>query len=297
MQSVFIGILLLAVLICICIIYHDTHHFYTVYYRMTHPKLTKSLRIVVLADLHETVYGEGNIRLMSAVKELKPDLILVAGDMVTADTKTDFSSSASLLKALAGEFPVYYGMGNHESRIAANRQEYGGRYEAYRQELTDAGVVFLQNENVVLSKYNIVVHGLELEECYYYKLTKRKLPVDYMEAKAGSAGDSYFHILVAHNPDFFPQYAGWGADLVVSGHVHGGIVRLPLLGGVISTSFRLFPKYDGGLFSEKESSMIISRGLGSHTIPLRMFNPGECVVIDMKPGEVKDVHICKAGEI
>ncbi len=297
MQPVLIVILLLAVILCIGIIYHDTHHFHMVYYQLTHPKLVKSLRIVVLADLHETVYGKDNKQLLSAVKELRPDLVLVAGDMVTADKKTDFASSAAFLKALAGEFPVYYGMGNHESRIAANCQEYGDGYEAYRRKLTKAGVIFLQNESTVLSKYNIMLHGLELEEAYYYKLTKKKLPADYMEAKCGTCGGSYFHLLIAHNPEFFPQYADWGADLTVSGHVHGGIVRLPVLGGVISTSFRLFPNYDGGLFSGNGSFMIISRGLGSHTIPLRMFNPGECVVIDMKPGEVQDVHICKAGEV
>ncbi len=297
MQSVLICILLLIVIFCIGIIYHDTHHFHIVRYQMTSPKLKKALRAVVLADLHDTVYGDHNDQLLKAVKEQKPDLILVAGDMVTADRKPDFASAASLIKALACDFPVYYGMGNHESKIARHREDYDGRYEAYRQELTRAGVVFLQNESTVLSQYNMNIHGLELEESYYRKMSRRKLPAGYMDAKTGRTKDERFHLLIAHNPEFFPQYADWGADLTVSGHVHGGIVRLPVLGGVISTTFRLFPKYDGGLFSEKQSFMIISRGLGSHTIPFRMFNPGECVVIDMKPGEIQDVHTCKAGEI
>ncbi|MDE7197816.1 MAG: hypothetical protein K2O15_02920, partial [Lachnospiraceae bacterium] len=86
-----------------------------------------------------------------------------------------------------------------------------------------------------------------------------------------------------HNPVYFDAYEAWGADLVVSGHVHGGIMRLPVLGGVISPALTLFPKYDGGVFYEKESTMILSRGLSSHTLPIRIFNPGELIVIDLKP--------------
>ena len=82
---------------------------------------------------------------------------------------------------------------------------------------------------------------------------------------------------------YFPAYAEWGADLVLSGHVHGGIMRLPLLGGVISPTLRLFPRYDGGLFQEGGSTMILGRGLGSHTIPIRIFNPGELVVVELEP--------------
>ncbi len=297
MRSVFILLILAAVIACCGVIYHDTHHFHIVRYKLTHPKLKKALRIVLLADLHDTVYGECNELLLKAVRDEKPDLVLAAGDMVTASKRADFTASEALLKSLAAEFPVYYGMGNHESRIADQSREYDGRYEKYCRELTKAGVIFLQNESIALSEYNIMLHGLELEKCYYHKMKKRELPESYLDGKVGKAGDFRFHLLIAHNPEFFPQYAQWGADLVVSGHVHGGIVRLPLLGGVISTSFKLFPKYDGGLFTECGFAMVISRGLGSHTIPLRMFNPGECVVIEMEPGEIQNVHTCKAGEV
>ncbi|MCD8379316.1 MAG: metallophosphoesterase [Lachnospiraceae bacterium] len=294
MQSVIIRILLLAVIVCCGIIFHDTHHFHIVRYRLTHPKLKKAVRVVVLADLHDTVYGKDNERLYAAVKEQKPDFILIAGDMVTASLRSDFGASAALLEKLAAEFPVYYGMGNHESRLAERKEDYGDRYEEYRHKLQRTGVVFLKNDSVVFPQYQIALHGLELEEHYYRRTSGRRLPADYLERRFGKADEDFFHLLIAHNPEFFPQYADWGADLTVSGHVHGGIVRLPILGGVISTSFRLFPKYDGGLFTDHGSAMIISRGLGSHTIPLRMFNPGECVVIDMEPGEIQNVHTCKA---
>ncbi len=91
-----------------------------------------------------------------------------------------------------------------------------------------------------------------------------------------------FQILIAHNPQYFKEYAGWGADLTLSGHVHGGIVRLPLLGGVVSPSLALFPKYSGGRYQQAGRTMILSRGLGTHTINVRMFNPGEVSLIEIK---------------
>ena len=93
---------------------------------------------------------------------------------------------------------------------------------------------------------------------------------------------SCFQILMAHNPEYFRTYRRWGADLVLSGHVHGGIVRLPFFGGVISPRVRLFPQYDGGHFTKENKDLIVSRGLGSHTIPFRLWNPGELVEIELK---------------
>ncbi|MCD7805742.1 MAG: metallophosphoesterase [Lachnospiraceae bacterium] len=295
MQILWVFAVLLIMAACL-IVYHDTHYFHVVRYQMTSPKLAKALRVVVLADLHDTRYGDHNEKLSAKVKELSPDLILIAGDMVTSCKHPDFSGAEDLICGLAEKFPVYYGMGNHESRLASDEEE-NHQFEGYQQKLSRAGVVFLQNESTVLEEYNIALHGLELEKEYYQRRGKNPLLPDYMTEKFGKASPHMFHLLIAHHPQFFPQYADWHADLTVSGHVHGGIVRLPLLGGVVSTAFRLFPKYDGGLFIQGNSVMVISRGLGSHTIPFRMFNPGECVVIDLKPGEKTDGHICKTGEI
>ena len=109
---------------------------------------------------------------------------------------------------------------------------------------------------------------------------------DYLAGILGAPETDTYTILIAHNPDYFPEYAAWGADLVLSGHVHGGIARLPLLGGVLSPAYRLFPKYDGGMFRENNSIMILGRGLGTHTIPVRFLNPGELVVVELhKQGE------------
>ena len=101
----------------------------------------------------------------------------------------------------------------------------------------------------------------------------------------GTPDAESFNLLLAHDPDFFPSYDAWGAELTLSGHVHGGILRIPGIGGVIAPSLELFPKYDGGYFQGKQGAMVISRGIGVHTLPVRFFNPGEVVVIRLEPAE------------
>ena len=111
------------------------------------------------------------------------------------------------------------------------------------------------------------------------------MPGDYLQTVLPEKTPGMYTVLLAHNPDYFERYREWGADLVLSGHVHGGVMRLPFFGGVIGTNFRLFPKYDGGLFREDGATMIVSRGLGAHTIPLRIWNPAELVEIVIRKTE------------
>ena len=120
---------------------------------------------------------------------------------------------------------------------------------------------------------------------YYKKLRKSVMKVSYLNSLLGRPCADEYNILLAHNPDYFQAYAGWGADLVLSGHVHGGIMRLPVLGGVLSPALRLFPRYDGGLYEEGKSKMVLGRGLGTHTLPIRVFNPGELIVVRLEPEE------------
>ena len=111
---------------------------------------------------------------------------------------------------------------------------------------------------------------------------------EYLKTLLGQPSEENYTILIAHNPDYFPKYAEWGADLVLAGHVHGGMVRVPFWGkGVVSPNVRLFPKYDGGEFTIGKSRMLLSRGLGMHTIPIRLFNPGEILEVELMPDEGK----------
>ena len=154
-------------------------------------------------------------------------------------------------------------------------------YDRYLAGLKSAGIEPLINQNTYLPALHVAVCGVQIDREYYQRFCTNPMKTDYLPKLLGEAREDACQILIAHNPQFFREYAAWGADVVVSGHVHGGIMRLPVLGGVLSPNMTLFPKYDGGRFDVGRSAMILSRGLGTHTIPLRIFNPGELVVLKL----------------
>ena len=278
---VIFGVLLLWV----CL--YDTHHFVVSKHRFSSAKIKKAVRFVMLSDLHGWEYGKDNIVLLSAIRELKPDGILMAGDMITALKNTKTDKVEAFLSALSKEFPIYYANGNHEHKIKLYPQRYGDLAERYKAVLDRVGIKPLINETSELKDLGIVVYGLEIDHSYYRRMADVKMETEYLRQTLGEKKLDSFGILLAHNPDFFEAYADWGADLVLSGHVHGGIARLPFLGGVIAPSLKLFPKYDGGVYREKNSTMILSRGIGTHSPNVRFFNPGEVVVVDLEPQEAE----------
>ncbi len=259
----------------------DCNRFVIRTYRCKTEKLKKGVKILLLSDLHNKFFGKGNKRLLKAILKLNPDMILVAGDMYTSAKDGDIKTAWELICELAHNYPVYYGNGNHEHKTRLFPEQFGTMYQEFAEKIDRAGVRHLVNEKVSLPDYNMDIYGLEIDRKYYQKFKNVQMEKDYLEQLLGKRDESRFSLLIAHNPDYFETYAAWGADLVVSGHVHGGLMRLPVLGGVLSPAIRLFPRYDGGEFKEGNSTMILSRGLGTHTLPLRIFNPGELVVIEL----------------
>ncbi|WP_027294686.1 metallophosphoesterase [Robinsoniella sp. KNHs210] len=247
---------------------------------------SRPVRIVVLADLHCTVYGENNIRLIQAVYKINPDIVMVVGDMLVSkpDKPTDMDSTVFLLKALVKKYPVYYSNGNHEYRMKIYPQIYGDVYERFQKEIRSIGVVLLENERCLCKAagMKMIIHGYELDKRFFKRFSRERLGVEEMNQALGRPDEKGYHILLAHNPVFFKTYAGWGADLTLSGHLHGGMIRLPLLGGVISPQVQIFPKYDKGLFHIGRHQLVVSAGLGSHSIKLRFHNPTELVVVELQ---------------
>ena len=284
------GLLLIALLIILVIIvsYHDTHTFAVKEYEVTTDKLDRDYVYVFLTDLHGYFYGKGNEKLIEAVDKISPDAIFCAGDMITANKNhrnVEVDSGLRLLENLSSRYPVYISNGNHEEKIKAYKDSFGNLFDRYKSRLKRAGAVYLENESDMIDKANIRVTGLCLDLGYFKKVIRVRMEDDYLDKLLGrvnTAEKENYQILIAHNPVYFKEYANWGADLVLSGHVHGGIVRLPLVGGVISPSIALFPKYDAGKYEKEGSTMILSRGLGTHTIHVRMFNPGEVSVIKLR---------------
>lgn len=267
---------------------YELTHFKIKRYDVTSGKIPEAFhetKIIFLSDLHNTEYGRENERLLEAIKSENPDYIFIGGDMLVAKAGVSFLPALSFVKKLAENYPVYYANGNHEYRLKIYPEQYGENvYDDYVNALKKAGVIYLCNEsaNIQRQKQEILVSGLEIDAMYYHRLKRIKMSEIYLPSLLGLRKDERFCILLAHNPVYFPQYAKWGADLVLSGHVHGGIVRIPFLGGVISPQLTLFPKYDAGVFSEGNSRMILSPGLGVHSIPFRLFNMPQMQVITLK---------------
>lgn len=282
-------LLLIVVIIGIYLLWqilYDTGRFVIKEYEVTDAKVCKNCRIVLLADLHNKSFGKDNTVLEAAIHEQKPDMILIAGDMITAGTEKNVEKIAALLNRLSEKYPIYYASGNHEYRMEIYPQQYGTVVKEYARALNPEKIKWLKNEREILADYGICIYGSEIDKKYYKRMTTVEMEEDYMQSLLGQPAKELYNILLAHNPEYFPAYAAWGADLTLSGHVHGGMVRVPVWGkGVISPKVAFFPKYDGGLFVEGNARMILSRGLGTHTIPVRLFNPGELVVIDLKSKE------------
>lgn len=264
----------------------DCNRFVIRTYECRMKNLKKDGRAVLLSDLHGKSFGKDNKRLLAAIDQLNPDMIWIAGDLYTCEKGADPHTAASLVERLALKYPVYYGNGNHEQKTRLCCEDFGSIYQDYFDRMKRAGVRHLVNEKVFVPEFNMDIYGLEIGLGYYKKFQSISMEEGYLDKLLGRCAPERATVLIAHNPDYFPAYAGWGAGLVVSGHIHGGLMRLPVLGGAISPSFKLFPHFDGGEFKEGESTMILSRGLGVHTLPIRIFNPGELAVIELK-GEGK----------
>lgn len=243
-------------------------------------------RFAVMADLHGLVFGEDNQDLRKAVDENAPDAVLVAGDMIVRENPETLDAVKGFLASLAQKYPVIYALGNHEYKISST-EKHRQQYDEYEETLRRSGVIFLHNENLELeiAGTNFIFYGLELPMIYYHKPNSPKLNLNQMEQLVGTPRKEGVHVLLAHNPKYGKTYFSWGADLILSGHYHGGVVRLTEHRGLTSPQFLLFPPYCCGSFRTGEQHMIVSAGLGEHTIPIRIHNPRELVIVTMKPLE------------
>lgn len=261
--------------------------FETVHYHIKSKKIKTPVTIAMLADLHNQEYGENNEILMEAVRQCSPDFVCLAGDMLIGHTKIPYDAGQNAVMELAKEYKVFYGLGNHEARMKQEVNIYGTKYEDYMKPITDLGVHVLVNENAEMKVGENVfrIYGYDLPPKYFEKFNRYVFEEKQVEEVLGKCEDSEncYHILLAHNPMYFKQYAAWGADLTLSGHLHGGIIRLPLIGGVITPQAKLFPRYSAGKYRIGEKEMIVSRGLGTHTIPIRFNNKPELSVIHLSP--------------
>ena len=281
---IFLEVIAVIAVFVVGVMIYDCNNFVIRKYTCKSYKLQKDGTFILLSDMHNKSFGKHNKRLLRAIEGECPDGILIAGDMYTSSKKEDNQEAAEFVSRLSEKYPVYYGNGNHEQKTRMFPETFGTMYQNYMDKIKNSGAITLINEKVALPEYHMEIYGLEIDRSYYQKFKSRKMETEYLDRVLGNPEKKCFNLLIAHNPDYFDAYADWGADLTVSGHVHGGLMRLPFLGGVISPKLRLFPHYDGGRFEKDGKEMILSRGLGTHTLPIRIFNPGELVVICLRKG-------------
>lgn len=238
------------------------------------PEGFDGLRIAHLSDLHGHQYGHQSDRLADMVADLEPDLIVITGDLIDRESQLDMVPA--LITRLTEIAPVYYVTGNHEWAA-----DCGPEVKAL---LKNCGAMVLDNRFVTLERGGdtVVLAGVDDPNGYADQKTPEAL---YAEIQAAHPGA--FTILLAHRNTLFSRYAAAGYDLVLSGHAHGGIVRLPFTDGLIGTDRRLFPTWTSGVYREGESTLFVSRGLGNNTEPFpgfRLFNRPELAGLTLVRG-------------
>ncbi len=253
----------------------DNRHFEMTFYHITCANIDHSMRIVLLSDLHSHEYGKKNSELLESIEAVRPDMICIVGDMMN-NYETDYHVVIDLLSALQEKkiAPVFYAYGNHENDYIYNVGEQLDR------DIKATGVAELRNRYATLSVAGntVSVAGLTTAVQDYEKYGAADMMKNFQKAPG-------FRLLLAHYPHYFTDiFHGENAidaDLALCGHAHGGIIRLPKLGGLYASGQGVFPELSEGLAQYGRCKVIVSRGLGGRAFPIRINNKPELVVIDV----------------
>lgn len=257
-------------------------------YVVSDKRIKKKIRIVHLSDLHLKEFGEFNGELAKKISEQNPDVVVVTGDMCRRGNK-DYTPITQLLEEVVKTAPVYYALGNHELDYLKDYND-----EILR-EIKRTGTVILDNEIACLEVKGSKLKFLGLswyEELSEYGINSPEIQEEIKLLNKFCQGDDY-KILLCHYPEYAKsrykgkckEFLNCKFDLMFSGHAHGGLVRLPFIGGVIAPSQGLFPKYDKGIYDFDGFKLVVSAGLGDTGYFFRVNNPPEVVTVDLVPNE------------
>lgn len=232
------------------------------------PESFDGFKIVQLSDLHGAEFGEDGMGLVEKVEELEPDIIALTGDFVTDEG--DLAAVEKLAARLTELCPVYFVSGNHEFG--------SGLAVKVRNILERAGVKYLSNEYLTISRGEdeILLGGVEDPLAYADMLSP-----DELAQKMNDAAPDTFKILLGHRNYWMTEYPELPVDLIFCGHAHGGLIRIPGVGGLIGTDRRLFPDFDAGEYNNGRYTLIVSRGLGNSVPIPRVFNRPEIVCVEL----------------
>lgn len=261
--------------LCAVFFWWSNHSLQTERFTFASPRLPEGFDgcvIVQLSDLHGAQFGEGNQELIDQVRSHRPDYIFLTGDLQDRYRQTPRSYSVDLGRSLAEIAPTYFVTGNHEWAFKDVRD--------LKRDLKAAGVTVLTNEYVTLSRNgdSILLAGIDDPNGFADQKTPEELAEEIRAMAPGA-----FWLLLAHRNNYFEkEYSYLRADLTISGHGHGGLVRLPFTDGLVSVERSLFPSYTAGFYEVNGERLFVSRGLGNSGRTFRMFNRPEVVVLTLK---------------
>ena len=278
--KILVIIFFILILACLASIWVSYNWLTVTHFTVRSSKISEPFRIVLVSDLHEHQFGRDNEKLAEKIREQSPDLIIIDGDMINGDSE-NADTAVELVRALKETAPVYYSFGNHEySYMEAGHGD-------LTEELEAAGAVVLNYQSIDI---DVKGNPVRLGGLYEYGFEtgmqseeENERAVPYLEEYADT--DRYL-IMCAHRPEsFYPWDMAdqWGIDLVLSGHLHGGQVIIPGVGGLYNSLDGFFPKFDYGQYKLGDSDMVITRGLGSNPKMLPRFNnPPEIAVVEVR---------------
>ena len=242
------------------------------------------IRIAFLTDIHNCVKGEEEKRIFQLLEESDPDFVIVGGDVILGKPGENIEPGIQFIDKLSQQYNVLYGNGNHEQRISLYPEKYGDMGKKYESAIHQTKAIRLLNQKTELTVHGIplTVYGLDAEETFYEKGFDKKSITGELKRIFGQPDKNRYTILLAHNPRYADDYLDWGADLILSGHYHGGVMLLGKRTGLITPDFRILSGLCCGIRSRNHSQMIVSAGLGEHTIPVRIRNPREVTIVELE---------------
>lgn len=262
-----LAITLSIVIVIILFCNFQNKHLETTHYTYAAEQLGADLegyRIVQISDLHNAKFGKNNQKLVGRIRECEPDMIVLTGDLVDSN-HTNVDRAVQFVDEIVKICPVYYVTGNHEYWLEKSE------YDELMDGLIGAGVVILDDQVVEISMGDAKFRLVGLDDKSLADGTLEALLSDEKE----------FTVVLAHEPQYLVRYASIGVDLVLSGHAHGGQLRLPFVGGIVAPDQGFLPKYTAGEYYMNGTEMIVSRGLGNSVIPVRLFNFPEIVCVEL----------------
>ena len=239
------------------------------------PECFDGYRIAHVSDLHNAEIGEDNEKLLTMLREADPDMIAITGDLIDS-RNTNVEIALQFAQEAMKIAPCYYVSGNHEARV--------NEYEELKTGLISAGVIILDDTQTEISIEEQTITLIGVNDPSFqtdYLFGDSETVINSKLTELHTDGE-VFTILLSHRPELFDTYADHDVDLVLSGHAHGGQFRLPFIGGVVAPNQGLFPEYDAGIYTDGNTNMLVSRGVGNSILPFRINNRPEVILIELQ---------------